>query len=83
MVKLRIFFSNQNKVPITFVQYAIEACNYEKCNIPTVELHHLVKLLDEKLHICETCHKYLYKNGIPCQAGRNKMDLDPVPDQIN
>ena len=27
-----------------------------------------MKSLDEKFHICETCHKHLDKNEIPCQA---------------
>ena len=57
--------------------------SYEKYNILTTELYCPVKSFDEKLHICETCHKDLYKNDIPCQAVYNKMALDPIPDQLN
>ena len=55
----------------------------EKYLILTSELHHRVKSFDEKLHICETCHKHLYKNEIPFQAVCNKMALDPTPDELN
>ena len=56
--------------------------NYEKYDILTAELYHGVKSFDEKLYICETCHKHLYKNEIPCQAVCNKMALDPISDQL-
>ena len=54
----------------------------EKYIIHIAELRHPVKLFDEKLYICETCHKYLYKNEVPCQAVCNKMALVPIPDQL-
>ena len=41
-----------------------------------------MKSLDEKLFICETCHKHLWKNEIPCQAVCNKMVLDPIPNEL-
>ena len=37
---------------------------------------------DEKSYICETCHKYLYKNEISCQGVCNKMALDPMPKEL-
>ena len=41
-----------------------------------------MKLFDEKLYICETRHKHLYKNETtPCQAVCNKMALDPIHNQ--
>ena len=40
-----------------------------------------MKSFDEKLCICETSHKHLNKNEIPCQAVCNKIALDPIPDE--
>ena len=63
-------------------QCNVRIFNNEKYIIHIAELHHPVKLFDEKLYICETCHKYLYKNEVPCQAVCNKMALVPIPDQL-
>ena len=63
-------------------QRSVRLFNYEKYNILTAELHHPVKSFDEKLYICETCHKHFYKNEIPRQAVCNKMALDPISDQL-
>ena len=41
-----------------------------------------MKSFDEKLYICETCHKHFYKDEIPCQVVRNKMALDPITDEL-
>ena len=41
-----------------------------------------MKSFDEKLYICETCHKHLNKNEIPCQAVCNKMAQDPIPNEL-
>ena len=41
-----------------------------------------MKSFDEKLYICETRHKHLYKSEIPCQAVCNKIALDAIPDQL-
>ena len=41
-----------------------------------------MRSLDEKTYICETCHKQLSRNEMPCQAVFNKMKLDPIPDQL-
>ena len=41
-----------------------------------------MKSFDEKLYICETCHKHIYKKEIPCQAVYNKVTSDPIPDQL-
>ena len=41
-----------------------------------------VRSFGEKSCICDTCHKHLSKNEIPCQAVFNKMSLDPIPDKI-
>ena len=56
---------------------------HEKYHIITPELHHAVKSSDEKLYICETCHKYLNKNEISCQAVCNKMPVDPISNKLN
>ena len=50
----------------------------EKYQILTSELYHPVQSFDEKFHICETFHKHLHKNEIPCQAVCNKMALDEL-----
>ena len=55
---------------------------HEKYQILTSELHHSLKSFDEKLYICETCNKHLYKDEIPCQAVYNKMALDPIHDEL-
>ena len=41
-----------------------------------------MKSFDERLYICETCHKHLNKNEIPCQAVCNKMAVDPIPSEL-
>ena len=41
-----------------------------------------MKSFDERLYICETCHKHLNKNEIPCQAVCNKMAVDPIPSEF-
>ena len=41
-----------------------------------------MKSFDEKLYICETCHKHLYNDEIPCKAVYNKMPLDPIADEL-
>ena len=45
-------------------------------------MYHPVKSFDEKLYICATCQKHLYKNTIPFQTVCNKMALDPIPDEL-
>ena len=41
-----------------------------------------MKSFDEKLHICETCHKHLNKNEIRCQVVCNKIGVDPMPNEF-
>ena len=41
-----------------------------------------MKSFDEKLYICETCYRHLYKNETLYQAVCNKMVLDPIPDEL-
>ena len=60
-------------------QYSVRLCKHKKYKILTPELYHSVKSFDERLYICETCHKHLNKNEIPCQAVCNKMAVDPIP----
>ena len=33
-------------------------------------------------YVCETCHKHLSKNVIPCQAVCNIMEIDPIPNEL-
>ena len=73
------------KAPITFAQYAIEACINLGANFLNMKhdmKHHTVKSFAEKLYKCETRHKHLCKNETtPCQAVCNKMALDPTHDE--
>ena len=62
-------------------QRSVRLFKYEKYHILRAELDHPVKSFEEKLYICETCHKHLNKNEIPCQAVCNKIALDPTPDE--
>ena len=36
----------------------------------------------KKSYICDTCHKHLSTNEIPCQAVFNKISLDSIPDEL-
>ena len=63
-------------------QRSVRLFKPEKYHVLTTDLYHPVKSYDEKFYICETCHKHLHKNEIPCQAVSNKMALDPIPDEI-
>ena len=36
----------------------------------------------KKFYTCETCHKHLDKNEIPCQEVCNKMAENPIPDEL-
>ena len=42
----------------------------------------LLRSFDEKTYICDTCHKHLSRNKMPCQTVFNKMSLDPIPDEL-
>lgn len=42
-----------------------------------------MKSFDKKLHICETFHKHLHENEIPCQAVCNNLVLDLIPNELN
>ena len=41
-----------------------------------------MRLFGEKPYICDTCHKYLSRNDMPCQEVLNKISLDPIPDAL-
>ena len=45
-------------------------------------MYYLVRSFDEKIYICDTCHKHLSRNEIPCQAVFNNMSLDSIPDEL-
>ena len=63
-------------------QLSVRLCKHERYSILTPELYHPVKSFDEKLYICETCHKHLNKNEIPCQVVCNKLAVDPIPNEL-
>ena len=56
-------------------QRSVRLCKHEKYNI-------LTPSFDKKLYICETCHKHLNKNEIPCQVVSNKMAGDPISNEL-
>ena len=37
---------------------------------------------DNKFYICQTCHKKMKNNKIPCQAVYNKLDIPEIPEQL-
>ena len=41
-----------------------------------------MRSFDEKTYICDTCHKHLSRNEMPCQAVFNIMRLNPIPDEL-
>ena len=41
-----------------------------------------MKSFDEKLYICETCHKHFNKNEIPCQVVCNKMAVNLILSEL-
>ena len=59
-------------------QCSVKLFNHEKYYILSAELYHPVKSFDDKLDICVTYHKHLYKNEIPYHA----MVFDPIPDEL-
>ena len=63
-------------------QDSVRLFKHEIYQILTSELYHPNKSFDEKLHICETCHKHLYEKEIPCQVFCYKMALDPIPHKL-
>ena len=42
----------------------------------------LIRSFDEKTYICDTCHKYLFRNEMPCRAVFNKKILYPILDEV-
>ena len=63
-------------------QCSVRLCKHQKYDILTPKLYHPVKSFDEKLYICETCHKHLNKNEIPCQVVCNKMAVHLIPNEL-
>ena len=63
-------------------QRSVRLFKYEKYHILRAELDHPVKSFEGKLYICETCHKHLNKNEIPCRAVCNKMTVHPIPNEL-
>ena len=54
---------------------------HEKYHILTAKLYCPVRLFDEKTYLCDTFHKHLPRNEMPCQAVFNQMSLDLTPDE--
>ena len=50
--------------------------------ILTAEFYSPIKLFDQKIYICNGCHKHLSRNEMPCQAAFNKKSLNPIPDEL-
>ena len=67
-----------------FSKHVIEACINAVSDYLCIKniTFAVQKSFDEKFCICETCHRHLYKNKIPCQRVCNKMDFDSIPDKL-
>lgn len=61
---------------------SVRLCKHKKCYILTAELFDSLEACDEKLYLCKTCQKYLYKIEIQCQAFYNKMAADSIPAEL-
>ena len=61
---------------------SVRCFRLEKYNILMPKCHSFVNSFDGKIYICETCHKHLTKGVIPCQSVSNKMELDPIPKEL-
>ena len=61
---------------------SVRLFEHEKYYILTAESYCPVRSFDEKNYICDTCHKHLSRNEMPCQAVFNKMSLDSNPDEL-
>ena len=89
LIRLRTFSTSKTR-PLLYLhnmsskpdKHSVRFIKHAKYEIVTSLLYHPVKSFDEKLYICATCQKYLYKNTIPFQTVCNKMALDPIPDEL-
>ena len=87
--KLKKFCQQMRSVPY-FICTVCHRCPYKrsvrlfehKTYILTAELYCLVRSVNDKTYICDTCHKHLSRNEMPYQAVFNKMSLDPIPDEL-
>ena len=41
-----------------------------------------MRSFDEKMYMYDTCHKHISRNELPYQAVFNKINLDPIPDEL-
>ena len=63
-------------------QCIVSFFRHEEYQILIAELYDLVESFDEKLYICEVCHKHLNKNEIPCQVVCITMALHPMHNEL-
>ena len=53
-----------------------------KANYTRQDLLTTVKSFDSKEYVCFTCHRKVKQGKIPCQAVRNKLELDEIPPEL-
>ena len=53
-----------------------------KANYTRQDLVTTVKSFDSKQYACFTCHRKVKQGKIPCQAVRNKLELDEIPPEL-
>ena len=59
----------------------VRSFEHKKC-VLTTELHCPVRSFDEKIYVCDTCHKHLSRNEMPYQAVFSNMSVDPIQDKL-
>lgn len=63
-------------------QGSVRVSEYKKYSILTTEPNDLVMSFNDKVYICETCHKHLLKGATPCQAVCNKIALSSILNEL-
>ena len=63
-------------------QRSVRFVKHEKYHILNAKSYHSVNSFDEKLYICETCHRHLYKSEASCRTVCHEVTLDPTPNEF-
>ena len=58
---------------------SVRLFEHKKYHILTAELYCAVRSFDEKIYVCDTCHKHLSRHEMSCQAVFNKISYPGVP----
>ena len=67
----------------SFYEQSVRLLDKQKYELDfSAELYDPITSFNQKVYICDICHKILRKRSIPCQSVCNKMKLDPVPKEL-